>query len=79
MASRTDLPAGEHAETEEFPAMLTIHKALITTFAALALGAVVPMSAQATPLVATHAIGRPDSAVEQARAGRGGGGYRGGA
>ncbi len=36
------------------------------------------MSAQATPLGATHAIGRPDSAVEQVRAGRGGGSYRGG-
>ena len=54
--------------------MLTIHKALITTFAALTLSAVVPMSAQATPLGATHSIGRPDGVVEQARAGRGGGG-----
>ena len=36
------------------------------------------MSAPATPLGATHAIGRPDSAVEQVRAGRGGGSFRGG-
>ena len=63
--------------------MLTIHKALMTTFAALALSAVVPMSAQAMPLGATKSIERPDGVVEQARAGRGGGGgggggYRGG-
>ena len=67
--------------------MLTIHKALMTTFAVLALSAVVPMSAQAMPLGATKSIERPDGVVEQARAGRGGGGggsrgggaYRGGA
>ena len=60
--------------------MLTIHKALITTFAALALGALMPMPGQAMPLGATRSIERPDGAVEQARArGGGGGGYaRGG-